>query len=68
MVEKKICEFKRSRTSRNDAERSERPKNVTTPEIIEKIQEIVLDDPTVKVRQLAEATDISIGSVVKIFH
>ena len=46
----------------------EKAKNVTTPEIIEKIHEIVLDDRKVKVRELAEATGISIQSVVKILH
>ena len=54
--------------STNDAERSGRPKNVTTPEIIEKIHDIVLDDPKVKVRELPEAVSISIGAVTKILH
>ena len=60
-AEKWICEFKRGRTSTNDAARSGRPKNVTTPEIIEKIHDIVSDDPKVKVCELAEAAEISIG-------
>ena len=34
---------------------------VVTPDIIEKIHDIVLDDPKVKVRKLAEAAGISIG-------
>ena len=68
MVKKWIGKFKRGRTSRNDAERSGRQKDVTAPEIIEKIQDIVLDDPKVKVRELAAATGISIGSVVKLLH
>ena len=36
MIKKWIGEFQRDRTSTNDAERSGRPKDVTTPEIIEK--------------------------------
>ena len=68
MVEKWIGEFKRGRTSTNDAERSVKPKDVTTPEIIEKIHGIVLDDLKVKVLELAEAAGISIESLVKILH
>ena len=48
--------------------RSGRPKDVTNQEIIEKISDIVLDDSKVKMRELAEAEGISIGSVVKILH
>ena len=48
-LKKGISEFKRGRTSTNDTERSGRPKDVTTPGIIEKIHDIVLDDPKVKV-------------------
>ena len=44
MVEKWISEFKGSRTRTNDAERSGRLKDLTTPEIIEKIHGIVLDN------------------------
>ena len=54
MVENWISKFKRDRTSTNDAERSGRPKDVTTPEIIAKIHDIVLDDLKVKVREIAE--------------
>ena len=59
---------KRSRAGTNDPERSGKPKDVNTREIIEKIHDIVLDDPKVKVRELADTTSISIGLVVKIFH
>ena len=41
MVEKWISEFKRSRTSTSDAKLSGRPKDVPTPDIIEKIHDIV---------------------------
>ena len=68
MVEKWIAESERGRTSTNDAEWSGRPKDVTAPEIIEKIYGIVLDNPKMKVRELAEAAGISIGPVIKILH
>ena len=60
--------IKRRHTSTNDAERSGRPKDITTPEIFEKIHNIVLDDLKVKVRELTEAVSISIGSVGKTLH
>lgn len=45
-----------------------RPKDVITEEIINKIHDMVLDDPKVKEREIAKATDISIGSVVSVSH
>ena len=66
VVEKLIDEFKWSRMNTNDAERSGRLKDITTSEIIQKIHDIALDDPKLKVRELAEAAGISIGSVDKI--
>ena len=68
MVEKWIGEFKRSYTSTNEAERSGRPKDVTTPQIIEKIDDIILDDQKVKVLELSVAAGIPIGSLVNILH
>ena len=64
MIEKLIDEFKRGRTSTNYAERSGRPIDITTPEIIKIIHDI-LDDPKVKVREIAEAAGILIGPVVE---
>ncbi|GBP28527.1 Histone-lysine N-methyltransferase SETMAR [Eumeta japonica] len=43
----------------SDAERSGRPKEVITPEIVDKIHEMILDDRRMKVRELAHAVDIS---------
>ena len=65
MVEMRIGAFKWGHTSTNDAERLERPKYVTTPEFI---NNIILDDSKMKVRELAETTSISTGSVDKILH
>ena len=68
MVKKWIGAFKRGRISTNDAEGSGRLKDVTTPEIIERIHGFVLDYPKVKLRELAEAASTSIGSVIIILH
>uniref|UniRef100_T1HUZ9 Uncharacterized protein n=1 Tax=Rhodnius prolixus TaxID=13249 RepID=T1HUZ9_RHOPR len=43
----------------SDAERSGRPVEVTTPEIINKIHDMVMDDRRVKVREIASAVGIS---------
>uniref|UniRef100_T1HEC8 Uncharacterized protein n=1 Tax=Rhodnius prolixus TaxID=13249 RepID=T1HEC8_RHOPR len=43
----------------SDAERSGRPVEVTTTEIIDKIHDMVMDDRRVKVREIASAVGIS---------
>lgn len=68
MVEKCISEFKCGRTSRNDAERPGRPKLVTTEDMVNKIHDIVLDDPKVKLREIVEILHISHGRVCNILH
>lgn len=67
-VKKWAAEFKRGRTSLQDDEREGRPKTATTPEIIEKVHTMVLDDRRIKVRELAEAVGISEERVRKILH
>jgi len=52
--------FKHGHTSTCDAPRSERPIEAATPEIINKVHDIVLTDRRMKVR--VEATSISHGS------
>jgi hypothetical protein len=51
--------FKRARTSLEDYPREGRPKSATTPEIIEQVPDIVLDDRRIKVREIAETIFIS---------
>ena len=68
MVEKWIGQFKRDRTSTNDADQSGRLIDVTTSETIEKIHDNVLVNLEVKVREIAEAAGISIRSMVKILN
>lgn len=67
-VHKWIEEFKRGRTSCEDAARSGRPNEVTTEEMIEKVHKIVLADRRLKVRELAELVDISSERVHNILH
>ena len=45
-----------------------RPNEITTPEMINKIRDIVLNDPKVNVREIAEIVSISTGRVVNILH
>ncbi|XP_033231999.1 uncharacterized protein LOC117182982 [Belonocnema kinseyi] len=63
-----FTEFRCGRTSTVDAERSGRPKLVTTPEIVEKIHDMMLNDPKVKLREVANAVGISLERVGNIVH
>lgn len=67
-VKKWAAEFKRGRTSLEDDPREGRPKTATTPEIVEKIHNIVLDDRRVKVSEIALAMRISEKRVQNILH
>lgn len=63
-----VNEFKRGRLSTKDENRPGRPVEVSTPEMIEKIRKMILDDRRLKVREIVEATGISQGAVVSILH
>ncbi|KAG5313929.1 SETMR methyltransferase, partial [Acromyrmex insinuator] len=63
-----VNKFKRGRTSTGDAPRSGCPIEAATPEIIDKVHDIVLTDRRVKVCELVEATGISHGTVISILH
>ena len=63
-----VNEFKHGHTSTKDEHRSGRPVEVTTPEMIDKIHDIVLSDRRIKVREIVDATGISQGTVFSILH
>lgn len=68
MVKQWVAELKMGRTSTSDERRSGRPVEVTTPEMIEKIHQIVLEDRRLKVHEIAEICGISTERVRNILH
>ena len=58
-IKKWAAEFKRGHTSLEDDPREGRPKSATTPEIIEQMDDMVLVDQRMKVREIAETKGIS---------
>ena len=62
------AEFKRGRTSTDDAERSGRPKSAVVPENIKNVHKIVLKDRKMKLREIADTLKISEGSVFTTLH
>jgi len=67
-IKKRAAEFKHGRTSLEDDPREGRPKSETTPEIIERVHDMVLDDRLMKVRKIAETICISKEHVGYILH
>jgi len=57
-IKKWAAEFKRGRTSLQDDPREGRPKSATTPEIVEQVHDMLLDDRRMKVREIGENIDI----------
>ena len=62
------AKFKRGDFSTCDAPRPERPKTVTTPEIIDQIHELILEDRRISAKSIAEQLDISRERVGSITH
>ena len=63
-----VAQFKRDSFSNCDAPRPGRPKTVTTPEIIDQIHEIILEDRWVSAKSIAEQVGISRGRVGSIIR
>jgi len=62
-----MAQFKRGDFSTCDAPRPERPKTVTTPEIIVHIHELIFEDRRISVKSIAEQLGISrewVGSII----
>ena len=68
MVQKWFTEFRFGRTSTETIPSPGRPNEITTPNIINKIHDMVLDDKKLKVREIAETTSISTERVHNILH
>ena len=62
------AEFKRGRTDTEDAEHSGRPNEVVTPKTIKKVLRIVFENRKLKLREIADTSKISYGSVYAILH
>jgi transposase len=58
-IKKWAAKFKSGRTSLEDDPHEGRPKSATTPEIIEQVHSMVMDDRRMTVREIAETTGIS---------
>jgi hypothetical protein len=67
-IKKWATVFKHGRTSLEDDPCEGHPKNTTTPEIIEQVQDMVLDDQRMKVREITETIGISKERVGYILH
>jgi len=63
-----VVQFKRGDFSTCDAPRPGRPKTVTTPEIIDQIQELILEDSRIVTKSIAEQLGISRERVGSIIH
>ena len=63
-----VAQFKRGDFSTCDAPRPGRPKTVTTPEIIDHIHELILEDRRISAKSIAEQLGISRERVRSIIH
>ena len=63
-----VAQFKRGDFSTCDAPRPGRPKTVTTPEIIDQIHDLILEDGRISAKSTAEQLDNSCERVGSIIH
>jgi len=63
-----VVQLKRGNFSTCNAPRPGRPKTVTTPEIIDQIHALILEDRRISAKSIAEQLGISRERVVSIFH
>ena len=68
MVQKWFTKFRCGRKSTETIPSAGRPNEITTPEMINKIHDIVVNDPKVKVREIVEIVSVSTESVINILH
>lgn len=59
MVKKWYAEFAHGRTSTEDAARSGRPADVTTPEMVDKVLSLILSDRRLTIRHVSTVLNIS---------
>ena len=63
-----VAQFKRGDFSTCDVPRPGRPKTTTTPEIIDQIHELILEDRRISAKSKSEQVDISRERVGSIIH
>jgi len=68
IVKKWVAQFKRGDFSTRVAPRPGRPKTVTTPEIIDQIHQLILEDRRISAKSIAEQLGISRERVGSIIH
>jgi len=63
-----VAQFKHGNFSTCDAPRPGRPKTVTTPEVIDQIRDLILEDRRISAKSIAEKLGISRERVESIIH